>query len=183
MEAACASLTEKGDRVLVLDNGIFGHGFSDFIELYGGEAILLESSEKEAFSLEILEKFLEKDHDFKYATVVHCDTPSGVLNDLSSICPLLKKYGILTVVDSVAATGGEDLQVDKWQIDIALGGSQKVISAPPGLTIASISTEAYQAMTERKSPIASFYCNLLIFKDYYEKNGFHIPCQFLISMD
>ncbi|MFX3987547.1 alanine--glyoxylate aminotransferase family protein, partial [Streptococcus suis] len=73
----------------MLDNGIFGHGFSDFIELYGGEAILLESSGKEAFSLEILEKFLEKDHDFKYATVVHCDTPSGVLNDLSSICPLL----------------------------------------------------------------------------------------------
>ena len=34
LEAACASLTEKGDRVLVLDNGIFGHGFSDFIELY-----------------------------------------------------------------------------------------------------------------------------------------------------
>lgn len=172
LEAACASLTEKGDRVLVLDNGIFGHGFSDFIELYGGEAILLESSGKEAFSLEILEKFLEKDHDFKYATVVHCDTPSGVLNDLSSICPLLKKYGILTVVDSVAAMGGEDLQVDKWQIDIALGGSQKVISAPPGLTIASISTEAYQAMTERKSPIASFYCNLLTFKDYYEKKWF-----------
>ncbi|MFG7387789.1 aminotransferase class V-fold PLP-dependent enzyme [Lactococcus lactis] len=95
----------------------------------------------------------------------------------------LKKYGILTVVDSVAAMGGEELQVDKWQIDIALGGSQKVISAPPGLTIASISTEAYQAMTERKSSIASFYCNLLTFKDYYEKNGFHIPCQFLISMD
>ena len=68
--------------------------------------------------------------------------------------------------------GGEDLQVDKWQIDIALGGSQKVISAPPGLTIASISTEAYQAMTERKSPIASFYCNLLTFKDYYEKKWF-----------
>ncbi|MFK5243236.1 aminotransferase class V-fold PLP-dependent enzyme, partial [Lactococcus lactis] len=59
----------------------------------------------------------------------------------------LKKYGILTVVDSVAAMGGEELQVDKWQIDIALGGSQKVISAPPGLTIASISTEAYQLVT------------------------------------
>lgn len=44
--------------------------------------------------------------------IVHCDTPSGVLNDLSKICPLLKKYGILTVVDSVAAMGGEDLQVD-----------------------------------------------------------------------
>lgn len=172
LEAACASLTESGDRVLVLDNGIFGHGFAEFVELYGGQALLLQSSEKEAFDIEILEKFLEKDHDFKYATIVHCDTPSGVLNDLSKICPLLKKYGILTVVDSVAAMGGEDLQVDNWQIDIALGGSQKVLSAPPGLTIVSISPLAYQAMENRQSPIASFYCNLLTFKDYYEKKWF-----------
>ncbi|MDU7039858.1 MAG: aminotransferase class V-fold PLP-dependent enzyme, partial [Lactococcus lactis] len=155
LEAACASLTESGDRVLVLDNGIFGHGFAEFVELYGGQALLLQSSEKEDFDIEILEKFLEKDHDFKYATIVHCDTPSGVLNDLSKICPLLKKYGILTVVDSVAAMGGEDLQVDNWQIDIALGGSQKVLSAPPGLTIVSISPLAYQAMENRQSPIAS----------------------------
>ncbi|MGO2989573.1 alanine--glyoxylate aminotransferase family protein [Lactococcus cremoris] len=172
LEAACASLTESGDRVLVLDNGIFGHGFAEFVELYGGQALLLQSSEKEDFDIEILEKFLEKDHDFKYATIVHCDTPSGVLNDLSKICPLLKKYGILTVVDSVAAMGGEDLQVDNWQIDIALGGSQKVLSAPPGLTIVSISPLAYQAMENRQSPIASFYCNLLTFKDYYEKKWF-----------
>ena len=172
LEAACASLTESGDRVLVLDNGIFGHGFAEFVELYGGQALLLQSSEKEAFDIEILEKFLEKDHDFKYATIVHCDTPSGVLNDLSKICPLLKKYGILTVVDSVAAMGGEDLQVDNWQIDIALGGSQKVLSAPPRLTIVSISPLAYQAMENRQSPIASFYCNLLTFKDYYEKKWF-----------
>ncbi|EUN34358.1 aminotransferase [Lactococcus cremoris] len=183
LEAACASLTESGDRVLVLDNGIFGHGFAEFVELYGGQALLLQSSEKEAFDIEILEKFLEKDHDFKYATIVHCDTPSGVLNDLSKICPLLKKYGILTVVDSVAAMGGEDLQVDNWQIDIALGGSQKVLSAPPGLTIVSISPLAYQAMENRQSPIASFYCNLLTFKDYYEKNGFLTQCQFQTFMD
>lgn len=172
LEAACASLTEPDDRVLVLDNGIFGHGFADFVELYGGEAVLLQSPEKEAFHLELLENFLKKDHDFKYATVVHCDTPSGVLNDLSKICPLLKKYGILTVVDSVAAMGGEDLQVDEWQIDIALGASQKVLSAPPGLTIAAISPAAYQIMEERQRPIASFYCNLLTFKDYYEKKWF-----------
>ena len=156
---------------------------AQFVELYGGQALLLQSSEKEAFDIEILEKFLEKDHDFKYATIVHCDTPSGVLNDLSKICPLLKKYGILTVVDSVAAMGGEDLQVDNWQIDIALGGSQKVLSAPPGLTIVSISPLAYQAMENRQSPIASFYCNLLTFKDYYEKNGFLTQCQFQTFMD
>ena len=41
LEAACASLTEPGDRVLVIDNGIFGKGFTDFVKMYGGEAVLL----------------------------------------------------------------------------------------------------------------------------------------------
>lgn len=57
--------------------------------------------------------------------VVHCDTPSGMLNDIASICPLLKSYGILTVVDSVAGWFGEDVRVDDWKIDLLCGGSQK----------------------------------------------------------
>lgn len=47
LEAACASLTEKGDRILVIDNGIFGEGFADFVEIYGGEAVFLKEIEKE----------------------------------------------------------------------------------------------------------------------------------------
>ena len=40
LEAACAGLTEPGDRVLVIDNGIFGKGFADFVKIYGGEPVL-----------------------------------------------------------------------------------------------------------------------------------------------
>ena len=56
--------------------------------------------------------------------MVHCDTPSGVLNNVEVICKVLKSEGIMTVVDSVAAVGGVQLEVDEWGIDIALGGSQ-----------------------------------------------------------
>ena len=115
LEAACASLTENGDRVLVIDNGIFGKGFDDFVKMYGGEVVYFSDDYNKEIDVDKLEKFLEKDHDFKYATVVHCDTPTGVLNDLSKICPLLKKYNILTVVDSVAAMVGENIEVDNWQ--------------------------------------------------------------------
>ena len=172
LEAACASLTEKGDRVLVIDNGIFGEGFSDFVNMYGGESIFFKADRDKEINIEELKAFLEKDSNFKYATVVHCDTPSGVLNNIKAICPLLKEKGILTVVDSVAAMGGEDVRVDEWKIDIVLGGSQKCISAPPGLTIVSISGDAFKVMEKRKSPIASYYCNLLIWKDYYENKWF-----------
>lgn len=172
LEAACASLTEKGDRVLVIDNGIFGEGFADFVKMYGGEVVFFKGDRHKEIDIEELNKFLEEDSNFKYATIVHCDTPSGVLNDISKICPILKEKGIITVVDSVAAMGGEEIRVDDWKIDIALGGSQKCISAPPGLTILSISNDAFDLMKNRKTPIASFYCNLLVWKNYYEDKWF-----------
>lgn len=172
LEAACASITEKGDRVLVIENGIFGEGFSDFIEMYGGEVVFFRGDRKREINIDELHSFLKKDSNFKFATVVHCDTPSGVLNEVSKICPLLKNYGILTVVDSVAAMGGEELKVDEWGIDIVIGASQKCISAPPGLTFLSISDKAFKIMENRRTPITSFYCNLLIWKDYYKNRWF-----------
>jgi aspartate aminotransferase-like enzyme len=172
LEAACASLTEPGDRVLIIDNGIFGEGFGDFVKIYGGEPIFFRGDRRKTIDIEALSDFLDKDSSFKYATVVHVDTPSGVWNNLSKICPLLKEKGIITVVDSVAAMGGEEIRVDDWKIDIALGGSQKCISAPPGLTLLSISEEAFKIMENRKTPIASFYCNLLLWRDYYDKRYF-----------
>lgn len=172
LEAACASLTEEGDRVLVIDNGIFGEGFADFVKMYGGEPILFSGDRQREIDINELQKFLDKDSNFKYATVVHCDTPSGVLNNIAKICPILKEKGIITVVDSVAAMGGEEVDVDEWQIDIILGGSQKCVSAPPGLTFLSISEDAFNVMKNRKKPIASFYCNLVIWENYYENKWF-----------
>ncbi|WP_302625908.1 alanine--glyoxylate aminotransferase family protein [uncultured Eubacterium sp.] len=172
LEAACASLTEPGDKVLVLDNGIYGKGFADFVSMYGGEPELYTVDYKNSINAEQLDAYLSKKHNYKYATVVHCDTPSGMLNDISKICPILKKYGIMTIVDSVSAMFGEEVKVDEFQIDILCGGSQKAVSAPPGLTFVVVSEDAKKAMRERKTPIASFYANLKIFEGYYEAKWF-----------
>lgn len=172
LEAACASLTEPGDRVLVIDNGIFGKGFADFVSMYGGTPVLYSADYRNPLDAEALADFLEKDSDFKYATVVHCDTPSGVLNDISVICPILSQHGILTVVDSVAAMFGEYVNVEESCIDILCGGSQKALSAPPGLTMLWVSDRALEAMENRKTPIAAFYANILTFKNYYEDKWF-----------
>lgn len=172
LEAACASLTEPGDRVLVLDNGVFGKGFVDFVSMYGGVPRLYTVNDKNPIEPKKLEAFLEGDHDYKYATLVHCDTPSGILNDISTLCPILDRYGILTVVDSVSAMFGEEVQVDDARIDILCGGSQKVVSAPPGLAFVTVSERAKKVMAKRKTPIASFYANLRIFENYYEEKWF-----------
>ena len=172
LEAACASMTEPGDRVLVLDNGIYGRGFADFVSMYGGKPELYSRDYRETLDVQELENFLKDHHNYKYATVVHGDTPSGMLNDISAICPLLKKYGIMTVVDSVSASFGEPMRISDWKVDIMCGGSQKVVSAPPGLTFVVISDDAKKAMAERKTPIASFYANLTTFAHYYEEKWF-----------
>ncbi|MDE6851714.1 MAG: alanine--glyoxylate aminotransferase family protein [Lachnospiraceae bacterium] len=172
LEAACASLTEPGDRVLVIDNGIFGKGFADFVRLYQGEPVLFTTDYHNPVSVEALRDYLERDHDFKYATLVHSDTPSGILNPVEELCPLLKSYGILTVVDSVTGMFADELHVDQAQIDIVCGGSQKALSAPPGLTMVAVSGDAFAAMHSRKTPIRSFYANLLPFEHYYENQWF-----------
>ncbi len=172
LEAACASLTEPGDRVLVLDNGEYGKGFADFVRLYGGEPVLYTVDGLRPIAPEPLRAFLKKDSAFKYATLVHCDTPSGVLNDIHALCPLLKEQGILTVVDSVSGMFGNPVDVRRARVDVLLGGSQKALSCPPGLTMVSVSHDAMRAMEQRRTPIASYYCNLMAFRDYYKDKWF-----------
>lgn len=172
LEAACASLTEAGDRVLIIDNGIYGKGFGDFVKIYGGTPVYYTKDYTEPIDVTELKAYLDTDSDFKYATVVHCDTPSGMLNDVEAICHLLKEYGIMTVVDTVSASFGVPLNVDAAKIDICCMGSQKALSAPPGLTMLSVSDDAIKAMENRKTPIASFYCNILTFKNYYKDKWF-----------
>lgn len=170
LEAACASLTEEGDKVLVIDNGVFGRGFQDFVSMYGGVPTLFTGDYRETISLTDLEEYLNTNDDFKYATLVHGDTPSGMLNDVYEITKLLKSHGILTVVDAVSTMFGERLDIT--YVDILCGGSQKVISAPPGLTINVISDDAKNAINNRKTPIRSFYANLKVFFNYYEEKWF-----------
>lgn len=172
LEAACASLTEPRDRVLVIDNGVFGRGFQEFVSLYGGIPVFYTRPYDETIDVEELDLYLQKDHDFKYATVVHHDTPSGMINDVELIGKLLHRYGILSVVDSVAGMVGENLDVDEGKLDIVCGASQKAISAPVGLTLVAISDAAFLAMEQRKTPIAAFYANLLNFKGYDQRKWF-----------
>ncbi|HHV30003.1 pyridoxal-phosphate-dependent aminotransferase family protein [Acetivibrio mesophilus] len=172
LEAACASIIEPGDRVLCIDNGIFGNGFGCYVKMYGGEPEFLKFDYREAVDVNVVEDFLKKDHNFKAATLVHCETPSGISNPVGDICKMLKRYGILSIVDSVSAVGGETLETDEWNIDIVLGGSQKCISAPPGLTFLSISHDAWNAILKRKSPVIGYYCNLSLWKSWYEDRWF-----------
>lgn len=172
LEAACASLIEPGDRVLCIENGIFGKGFGDFVKMYGGELTYFSGHPQQGIDAEALEAFLQKEEAFKLATLVHCETPSGITNDIKSICEVLNRRNTLSVVDAVSAVGGEAVETDAWGIDVLLVGSQKCLSAAPGLTLLTVSNRAHEIMDTRSTPIAGYYTNLSVWKDWEEKQWF-----------
>ncbi len=162
LEAAVASSIEKGDKVLCISNGVYGKGFADFAKMYGGETIMGSSSFDEPLKVEEVESKVSEE-EFKAATMVHCETPTGVLNDLGEILEILEDHGILSIVDAVSSLGGTEVPVDK--MDICIGGSQKCFSSPPGLTTISISENAWDVMEEKEQN--SYYTNLPIWKDMW----------------
>ncbi len=155
LEAAIASLVAEGDRVLCVSNGIYGDGFADFVETYGGEAVTCRSPSTDPLDLEAVESTLA-DGEFDVATMVHCETPTGTLNDLEPVLSLLEDHDALSVVDAVSSLGGAPVPVD--EIDVCLGASQKCFSAPPGLCVLSVSDRAWEKIESFET--RSFYADL-----------------------
>ncbi len=168
LEAACKSLIAKDDRVLVIHNGFFGKGFSYFVEMAGGKVVEFEGDYRSGINAQDLKSFLEKDSDFAVATLVHCETPSGITNDIDSICKILHSYGIISIVDAVSGVGGEEVNFDESKIDVLLGGSQKCFSLPPGLGMITVSKKAEEKIKNNRKNVKSLY---LSFADYLYRDG------------
>ena len=160
LEAAIASTVAPGDRVLCLSNGPYGDGFADFVESYGGEATVVAADHDQPLPIDDLERTLD-DGAFDLATMVHCETPTGTLNDIGRALDRFDDHGVLTVVDAVSSLGGVPVPTDR--IDICLGASQKCFSAPPGLAVCSVSDAAWERIEARDPD--SLYTNLLPWRD------------------
>lgn len=173
LDGAMASMIEPGDRVLVISNGVFGEGFHDFAHRYGATTAAFAGDLRRGIDLKELELFLEKDSNFQLATFVHCETPSGITNDVHGIGQLLHRYGILSVVDSVSGMAGERFDFDEAKVDVAIGGTQKCLSALTGLTLITLSDRAIDRLQNRQTPVAGFYGN---FQNYLKStDGFDFP--------
>lgn len=158
LEASVASLVDPGETVLCLANGPFGAGFADLVETHGGEAVVHEADD-EGFDPDAVADAVA-DHDPTVATMVHCETPTGVLNDLEPVLSALNDRGVLSVVDAVSSLGGTPLPEG---IDVCLGASQKCFSAPPGLATLSVSEAAWAKIEATEQD--SFYASLEPWRD------------------
>ena len=170
LEAAVANVMNPGEKVLVLDSGPFGKWFGEYVVNYGGEIVELRVEYDDAIEPADVKRKLEEEKDIKALTVVHCETPAGIVNPIREICKIGKEHGVITIVDAVASLGGIDVRPDEWGIDPCITGSQKCLSSTPGLTIISVSEEAWEVMEKRKKPIRNSYLSLLDWREAWIRN-------------
>jgi len=166
LEAAVMCTTNPGDKVLVFENGPFGKWFGDYVRNAGAKPLYFHEETDRCFEPSKAMEFLEANSDAKAVTMVHCETPAGLLNPLREICKKAKSLGMLTIVDCVASLAGAEFEPSEWGIDISIGASQKCLGSTAGLTPMSISAFAWDVMEKRKKqPIKTSYLSLLDWKE------------------
>ncbi|MDG6956578.1 MAG: alanine--glyoxylate aminotransferase family protein [Nitrososphaerota archaeon] len=163
MESSVVSLVSRGDRTLTLINGYFGRRMLMLNQVHGAKADKLEFTGGKAADPDALRRRLRKT---KYSTVfiTHVDTSSSVLNPVHELVDECAKAGTMAVVDSVCSIGGVPLDFDRLGADVVFTASQKALAGAPGAVLLAVSKRAMERMEKRKSPIESYYMNLLKWK-------------------
>lgn len=159
-DLVAANLVERGDEVLVLHTGYFADSFADCFETYGISATQLKAPIGDRPQLPEIEKAL-KETSYKIITVTHVDTSTGVLSEIEGLSELVHRVSpdTLIVVDGVCSVGSEDIQFDKWKLDVVLTASQKAIGCPAGLSISMCSGRAIERYKSRQTAPASYFAS------------------------
>jgi len=171
VEASVVNLIKKDDVVIIPVNGEFSTRLADLIDNYGGKTIRINSPYGQNPPIEKIEEAFENNSNSKIKAlyVVYNETSTGTtLRYLSKLGDICKAHGAYFVVDAVSILGGDELPVDKWNVDICFTATQKALAAPPGIAPISISKEVKKYMIENPPP--SQYLNLKRYFKYYSDN-------------
>ena len=171
MEACFANLVEPGDKVIVCINGVFGTRMKENVTRVGGEAVIINDEWGKPVDFQKVEQALIDNPDAKIVAFVHAETSTGAISDAKSICKLAQQHSCLTIVDAVTSLAGSELRVDDWGIDAIYSGSQKCLSAMPGLSPVSFSDKAINKFTHRKTPVTSWFLDLNLVMGYWGKGA------------
>ena len=180
VETSVINLIKKDDVVIIPVNGEFSTRLADLIDNYGGKTIRINSPYGQNPPIEKIEEAFEKNSNIKALYVVYNETSTGTtLRNLSKLGDICKAHGAYFVVDAVSILGGDELPVDKWNVDICFTATQKALAAPPGIAPISISKEAKKYMIENPPP--SQYLNLKRYFKYYN-DSFETPFTPAVSL-
>ncbi|MBN2075456.1 MAG: alanine--glyoxylate aminotransferase family protein [Dehalococcoidales bacterium] len=167
LEAAAVNVMSPSDKVLSVSHGVFGERFAMIARTFGAEIIPLQFEWGTAPDPDAVKKAIQENDEIKTVLVTHNETSTGVTCDLESISKVVKEAGKLLVVDAISSLSSIDLPVDEWKCDVVITGSQKGWMIPPGLSMISVSEEAWKAHADANMP--HVYWDFTRAKSYLEK--------------
>jgi len=170
MEAGMMNLLEPGDVAVVAINGLFGQRMADMAERAGAEVVRVEQTWGEPIDPAKVEAALWA-RGAKVLAFVHAETSTGVMSDPGPLCALAREHGALTVVDCVTSLGGIMVDAQAWGADVLYAGTQKCLSAPPGLAPFAISPKAQAAVKARKTKPRNWLYDLQLLMSYWGGEG------------
>lgn len=148
-EAALSNTLSVGDKVLVLESGLFPIVWGETADQLGLETEVLAERTGRAVDLEAVGARLASDtaHEFKAILMVQADTATGVVNDVKGVRAALDQTGhsAMLMVDTIASLGSMEFDMDGWGVDVTVAGAQKGLMTPPGLSFTAASAKARKA--------------------------------------
>jgi alanine-glyoxylate transaminase/serine-glyoxylate transaminase/serine-pyruvate transaminase len=175
METCLVNLLEPEDDCIIVTNGVFGGRMVDIAERCGAKVTRVDTEWGKITEPDQIKKALLSCPKAKLVAIVHAETSTGALQPLEEISDLVHEAGALLVVDAVTSFCGMPLKVDEWKIDAIYTGTQKCLSAPPGLSPISFSEAAVKVLDNRKTKVQSWFLDLTMVKNYWAgaKRAYH----------
>jgi alanine-glyoxylate transaminase / serine-glyoxylate transaminase / serine-pyruvate transaminase len=169
IEASVLNSLEHGDEAICCVNGLFSGRMHVIAQHTPAKIHLVEAPLGKPVDPEDVRK-VAKGRKIKMIGLAHGETSTGVVTNIDPFRKLADEFGALLVVDAVASLCAVPLDVDKQRIDICFSGSQKAISAPPGMSPITVSSRAEEAFRSRKTKVQSWYFDLSTAMNYWGKD-------------
>lgn len=166
MEATVANLLEPDEEIVVCINGYFGERMSEMATRLGARVVRVESEWGGPVNLEKAEAAW-KSSTARVLFAVQAETSTGVLQDLSPLREIADQRDGLLLVDAVTSLGAHRVSVDRNRIDACYSGTQKALSAPPGLSPVTFSERAIEKIQSRRSKCSSWYLDVSLLTSYW----------------
>jgi pyridoxamine---pyruvate transaminase len=143
IEAAAAAMIGPDDVVLNLVSGSYGQAFGRLAATFAREVIVVETNDNASIAPAAAGDALARRPDVTIVAVVHCETPSGTMNDVDAIAEITARSGALLIVDAVSSFAGMRTDFERWP-GIAISAPQKALGGTPGLSLLHISDDAWR---------------------------------------
>ncbi len=165
LESAVANLLSPGDRVVVPVAGYFGERFAKIARAYRADVRTIDQEWGTAVRAEDVAAALDE-APTKAVLAQHSETSTGVIHDIEAMGAVCRERDVLFVVDVISSLGAVPYDGDAWGVDVAVGGSQKALSASPGVAFVSVNQRAWDASAIATNP--RFYFDWALYKDSYD---------------